>query len=435
MRRGQRGQALPLVLAVWAILLAVVFGAFQLGRAHLVAARAQTLADLAAISAARSLLGSHVPVGAGGRLEAATRGAAVDALGGTGAQLRSVRVVGRTGVPLAVDVTVRIPGPLGTTATAVARAGPALGSLGADPGDGPVVQASGGGYSGPLVFRDGKPMCPAVASAFDLMQAAASVVGLDLQITSAFRTDREQAELFARNPDPKWVAPPGRSRHRDATELDIQTGGGAYEWLAANAPRFGFVQRYSWEPWHWGYEPGCLGTARPPAVPGAPDAGGTASTGLPSWVPVEYRGTIARSARAAGIPAVLLAALLYRESGFRPDAVSPVGALGIAQFMPGTAAAVGLRDPTDPAQAIPAAARHLADLIGRLGSIELALAAYNAGEGAVRRYGGIPPYAETQAYVRAVMSLVGGAVLVPAGDDVVLMPVDERLAVGGPFAA
>lgn len=432
MRWAERGQALPLVIAAWAVLLAVVFAVFQLGRAHLAAARAQTLADLAAISAARTLLGGPVPLTETDATASRARAAALDALGGSGSQLRNVGLVASTGVPLAVDVEVRIPGPMGMTATAVARAGPALTSVAADFENGPATYATGGGYSGPLVYRDGKPMCPAVAAAFDLMQVAAGAHGLDLHITSGFRSDREQADLFAQNPDPKWVAPPGRSRHRDATELDIQTGGGVYPWLAANAGRFGFIQRYSWEPWHWGYRPGCGGgpaVARPGRAPAA-ELGP-----LPEWVPSRYRAMIASSARSAGIPPILLAALLRQESGFQAGAVSTVGALGIAQFMPATAAAVGLEDPRDPDQAVPAAARHLADLIGRLGSVELALAAYNAGEGAVRRYGGIPPFSETRAYVRAIVSVAGGAVIAAAGDDVVLMPVGERLTSGPPLAA
>jgi LAS superfamily LD-carboxypeptidase LdcB len=73
--------------------------------------------------------------------------------------------------------------------------------------------------------------------------------GLFLSVTSGFRSDAEQAALFAADPDPKWVAPPGESLHRYATELDLGPQA-AYAWLAANAPRFGFVMRYSWEPWH-----------------------------------------------------------------------------------------------------------------------------------------------------------------------------------------
>jgi LAS superfamily LD-carboxypeptidase LdcB len=70
-------------------------------------------------------------------------------------------------------------------------------------------------------------------------------------VTSGFRSDAEQAALFAAHPDPKWVAPPGEGLHRYATELDLGPAS-AYAWLAAAAPRFGFVQPYSWEPWHQG---------------------------------------------------------------------------------------------------------------------------------------------------------------------------------------
>jgi hypothetical protein len=110
--------------------------------------------------------------------------------------------------------------------------------------------ASGGGYSGPLVYRTGEGMRPDVAAGFDRMAAAASQAGLTLVVNSGFRSDAEQAALFAANPDPTWVAPPGQSLHRCATELDLGPET-AYGWLAENASRFGFVQRYSWEAWHY----------------------------------------------------------------------------------------------------------------------------------------------------------------------------------------
>jgi LAS superfamily LD-carboxypeptidase LdcB len=88
-------------------------------------------------------------------------------------------------------------------------------------------------------------MRPDVAEAFDRMAAAARRDGISLSITSAFRSDAEQAELFAQNPDPTWVAPPGKSLHRCATELDLGPPS-AYGWLAHNASRFGFLKRYSW---------------------------------------------------------------------------------------------------------------------------------------------------------------------------------------------
>jgi LAS superfamily LD-carboxypeptidase LdcB len=105
--------------------------------------------------------------------------------------------------------------------------------------------AIGGGYAGPLAYRQGKPMRPDVAQAFDRMARAARADGVTLLIASAFRSDAEQAILFARNPDPKWVAPPGKSLHHYATELDLGPPA-AYGWLARNAKRFHFLNRYSW---------------------------------------------------------------------------------------------------------------------------------------------------------------------------------------------
>ena len=94
-------------------------------------------------------------------------------------------------------------------------------------------------------------MRPDVALAFDRMAAAArSEAGLALSINSAFRSDAEQGRLFAANPNPRWVAPPGTSLHRYGTELDLGPPG-AYGWLARNARRFGFINRYAWEPWHY----------------------------------------------------------------------------------------------------------------------------------------------------------------------------------------
>ena len=199
-------------------------------------------------------------------------------------------------------------------------------------------------------------------------------------------------------------------------------GGGAHAWLARNGGRFGFVQRYSWEPWHWGYNPGCGGgvaSSEPPA----------AASALPDWAPARYRSTITAAATQNGLPPVLLAALLRSESGFDPHAVSPAGAQGIAQFMPATARGLGLRDPFVPAAAIPAAARILSGHVRAFGSVPLALAAYNAGPGAVTRYGGIPPYPETQAYVARILALAGGAASIGGGfggDGVALIRIPGR---------
>lgn len=131
---------------------------------------------------------------------------------------------------------------------------------------------------------------------------------------------------------------------------------------------------------------------------------------LPSFVPPRFHDPIARAALRWNVPMNLLAAQLYAESGFNPFAHSPAGAEGIAQFMPGTADAYGLEDPFDPVEAIDAQAHLMSDLLRRFGGkVALALAGYNAGPGAVDRYGGIPPYAETRAYVARILGLLGGA--------------------------
>jgi hypothetical protein len=279
------------------------------------------------------------------------------------------------------------------------------------------------------VLRDGKPTCPAVAAAFDRMDDAAHRDGVDLVVNSAFRTDAEQAVLFRRHPDPRWVAPPGKSRHREATELDLGGSGGAWAWLAGHASGFGFRQRYSWEPWHYGYLPGCGGDA-------AVDLGRAStagSPGLPPWVPPAYRHMVVHGAASGGVPPIILAALLRAESGYDRWAVSPVGAQGIAQFMPATARGMGLRDPFDPAQAIPAAGRLLGGHLRTFGSVPLALAAYNAGPGAVRRHGGIPPFAETRAYVARIMAIAGDPTVsepdgTGAGGGVTLVRMGDLLA-------
>jgi cell wall-associated NlpC family hydrolase len=104
-----------------------------------------------------------------------------------------------------------------------------------------------------------------------------------------------------------------------------------------------------------------------------------------------------------GVSPALLTAVARAESGFDPAAKSPAGAQGLMQFMPATAAGLGV-DPWKPSEAVDGAARLLKSHLQRFGSTELALAAYNAGPGAVTKHGGIPPYKETQNYVRKIMS-------------------------------
>jgi soluble lytic murein transglycosylase-like protein len=120
--------------------------------------------------------------------------------------------------------------------------------------------------------------------------------------------------------------------------------------------------------------------------------------------------TTIREADEQGLDARLLVALIAVESSWHPQAVSAAGARGLGQFMPATAAGLGV-DPDDPVACIHGVAVHLRGLLDRYAALDTtsryadALAAYNAGAGAVERYGGVPPYPETQAYVRAVISL------------------------------
>ncbi len=416
MRRRQSGQALPLVAFLGMVLLAGAIAVFTVGRAHAATAQAQTAADLVALSTGRELRAILPQIATDPDRSRAEWRRQVRTAANDIAQRNNARLTGLSfpdapaWPPAQAQVSVDVEGPMGIRIPASARVAivPGAGGL-------PEGWATGGGgqYVGPLVMRDGKPMCPVVADAFDRMDGAAKRVGVDLIVNSAFRSDAEQAVLFARHPDPKWVARPGTSRHRYSTELDISSANGVWGWLARHATAFGFVQRYSWEPWHYGYLPGCGAVAATgSAAPQPQSAASVASADeLPPWVPAQYRELIVTSARNGGVPPIVLAALLKAESNFNPLAVSRVGAQGIAQFMPATARGMGLANPFDPQQAVPAAGRLLGGHLRAFGSIPLALAAYNAGPGAVTKYGGIPPYAETQAYVSRIMALAGDPTL------------------------
>ncbi|HKT00901.1 MAG TPA: transglycosylase SLT domain-containing protein [Rugosimonospora sp.] len=131
------------------------------------------------------------------------------------------------------------------------------------------------------------------------------------------------------------------------------------------------------------------------------------SSGTLSGVP--YANLFEAAAARYGVSAKLLAAVAKVESNYDPRAVSSAGAQGLMQIMPATARQIGV-NPFDPAQAVDGAARILAGNLQQFGSVPLALAAYNAGSGAVRRYGGIPPFAQTRAYVpkvEAAMAALG----------------------------
>jgi Transglycosylase SLT domain/D-alanyl-D-alanine carboxypeptidase len=451
-RRGasEWGQALPLALGAALLIAFAALALAAIGGGATSKARVQRVADLAALSGARSMRDDFGRLFAPSRLAdgrpnprhlgkpaylARAADAAVEAAERNGADPDRIRVEFpdvRSFAPLRVrvELTARFAPDAEATrgdrhrrggfdrpvvVAAIAAASPPSGDAGgasAAPG-----RASGGGYSGPLVYRQGEGMRPDVAAAFDRMAASATRAGIMLAVNSGFRSDAEQAILFAQNPDPRMVAPPGQSLHRCATELDLGPPS-AYAWLAANATRFGFVQRYSWEPWHYGFiagPPPCSAEAeRSGSAVYAGGDGSAAELSLPAFVPAQFREPLLRAASRWNVSPALLAAQLMAESNFNPFAVSPAGAQGIAQFMPATAAAYGLDDPFDPAAAIDAQAHLMADLLEQFGSIPLALAGYNAGPAPVAACECVPPYPETQAYVARILGLMGGAGALPA---------------------
>jgi soluble lytic murein transglycosylase-like protein len=147
--------------------------------------------------------------------------------------------------------------------------------------------------------------------------------------------------------------------------------------------------------------------AAPPAAGVAPAPAGTMAAAPPSALPpgVPYGTEITAAAQRHGIDPALLAGLVRQESNFDPTAGSPAGARGLTQLMPGTAAGLGVTDVTDPLQSLDGGAKYLKQQLDAFdGDVTKALAAYNAGPGAVQRYGGVPPYAETQNYVQKVQA-------------------------------
>jgi hypothetical protein len=431
-RSRESGQAALLMLGVLAALLAGTLILFGFGQALGARGKHQRAADLAAVSAAQVMRANYPRLFEPAVLEdgvpnprhlsnsaylalaraAALRGAHRN---GLAPETVSVEFPQAGFAPSRVTVGVRGTADVGPSAAGrperIAVRARATAELAlADETDIGIPRE--GGYDGPLAYRQGKPMRPDVALAFDRMAAAARrEAGLFLSITSAYRSDAEQARLWAANPDPKWVAPPGTSLHRYGTELDLGPPA-AYGWLEANCGRFGFIRRYSWEPWHFGY--GRNTGSASVGFGGRPGDGGGA---VPSFVPERFHDAIVRASQRWNVGAALLSAQIYAESNFNPFAQSPAGAQGIAQFMPGTAASLGLSNPFDPEEAIDAQAHLMRDLLRRFGSVPLALAAYNAGAGAVERYGGIPPFPETRAYVMKILGLLGGAGDLPLASD------------------
>ena len=333
---GESGQATPLVLGavfalvVGAVVLVAIAGAIT-GKA-----RGQSAADLSALSAVRSMKQDLPRLLAPPTLPSGLPNPAhmPKAVYLARARFTAIRIATSNGAS-ALTVSVRFPDALSyapVTAKVSIRvteagSGPDRGlgrgerrSTGHD-GLGARFCVSGGGYSGPLAERLGHGMRPDVAAAFDRLSASAADAGVTVVINSAFRSDTEQAALFAANPDPTWVARPGTSLHRCGTELDLGPTS-SYSWLAANAGRFGFVRRYSWEPWHFGFEAGPAPCSRAgDRFSGAADRSRILPASVPGFVPARFRPPILSAAMKWGVSAALLSAQLLadRTSTLRPS--------------------------------------------------------------------------------------------------------------------
>ncbi len=145
----------------------------------------------------------------------------------------------------------------------------------------------------------------------------------------------------------------------------------------------------------------------PDEVPTPDETGDVSALAALIQVPAEYEKLIERTAARHGVDAKLVRALIQVESAYRAEARSRKGAMGLMQLMPDTARRFAVRDPYDPGANIEGGIKYLKFLLDRFDVTPLALAAYNAGEAAVEKFRGIPPYAETRNYVQAVLKLAG----------------------------
>jgi cell wall-associated NlpC family hydrolase len=237
-----------------------------------------------------------------------------------------------------------------------------------------------------------------------LVQQVYKHFGIELPRLSAdqARSGRPVASMAEAKPG-DLIAWNNSSRNNGADHIAIYAGHGKM----IEAPRTGLNVRLVDVPSTPDYIRRILPPSGAGSVVAARAATGVSASGGVIGVP--FSDLFNRAGAKYGVSPALLSAVARQESGYNPKAVSGAGAQGLMQLMPGTARGLGVTNSFDPTQAVDGAARMLRDLTNRFGSTELALAAYNAGPGAVLKYHGIPPYAETQKYVRTVMSHLGRA--------------------------
>jgi soluble lytic murein transglycosylase-like protein len=229
-----------------------------------------------------------------------------------------------------------------------------------------------------------------------LVQLVYKNLGYDLPRVSAdqARAGRPVASMAEAQPG-DLIAWDNSSRNNGVDHIAIYIGNGKM----IEAPRTGLDVRIVDVP----STPDVIRRILPESTGVSAVSGRRAVTGTP------YADLFNAASAKYGVSAELLSAVAKQESGYNPKAVSSAGAQGLMQLMPATARGLGVQNSFDPNQAVDGAARLLRDLLNRFDRTDLALAAYNAGPGAVLRYNGIPPYPETQNYVRSVMAMMENA--------------------------